>query len=509
MLGSYSDSVLRIDDAIARAKKFSQPGLALTDHGSLAKIYEFYYKAKLAGIKPILGSEIYFVDDAAYNIENEVNERFHTVLLAKNNQGLKNLIKINNESWEKNCLRNNFGLVDWNLLEKYNDGIIALSACLFGRVPQEYMTKGYAAAKKVAERFKGIFGGDFYLEVANHNLPEEKIANKGLIEIGEELDIDVLLTNDVHYLDKEDWQAHDMIIKTRFGFVSDFELDSREYWFKSEEEMQKLGFPQEYLDNTMKVYEKVDVHLEQLQKDEEKRTCFNLFETVISRSKAEEIVSSVMNTDEPDSQWVEKIADIPRSSSPAFEKMVKCTKSLVPIRTLYGIPFSQISGNYICNLAPFAVYEKTDVKPEEMLDKEKLIYFYYIKSNLMRSVETITELGGKFKDKQTYFFAGVIFYRLKDMRQSERFFREYIQRQKNAARHSRAYYFLGLITGDVSYFLKGIISNYKYDINYYGIGIKLFHSNRKNAARQYLKYFVKVTRNKEKKRKAEYLLSKY
>lgn len=502
--GSYSDSSLHIDDALRRVKQLGQPGIAITDHGSLAKIYEFYYKARQLELKPILGCECYFVDDAQYNIENNINHRYHIVLLAKSNQGLQNLVKIVNLSWEKNCYQNRIGLVDWALLEKYNEGLILLSACLFGRVQQEYINHGFEAAERVAKDFLDIFDDDYYLELSYHGLADEEKANEGQIKIARELGIPLVLTNDVHYLSKADWKVHDMIIKTRFGKVTDFKLDSQEYWLKSEEEMLALGFPKEYVEKTMEVYEKIDVKIEDIVCSQN-RVCFGLNEKIIDAAAAEKIVQDVTSQSNEDFQ--EKLIDIPREAMPDFNLVVECSDCLLPIRTFYNMPYSQITGEFLNKIMRSEILRKSASSLNDFLSEEQQLVYYYIKNDNKKAYEIIEKCSGDFKYVHSLFFSGVVCYKLGKKEESREFFISYLAQQKDKRRHARAYYFLGYLTNDYKYFLMGIIANPYYEMNYYGIGVTLYHHKRYNAAKAYLSYFSRHTSNKSKKRKAEYLLN--
>ncbi|MEA1929168.1 MAG: PHP domain-containing protein [Candidatus Auribacterota bacterium] len=252
-LGSYSDSVLVPDRALARVRELGQEAIAITDHGVIDYCYTFYQACRRNEIKPILGCEVYFVDDARASIAANDSYRNHLILLARSNRGYENLVKLVNRSWLDNNFGETRGLVDWKLLEEFNEGLIVLSACFWGSLPQKYITEGREAAEKEFAKYYDIFGKDFYPELGRHGIPDEEKANQGLIALSKRFGVTPVVTNDTHYLQPRDWQFHDVIIKTRFGYGTDFELDVRNYYLKSEEEMRDLGFPPEYYDMTMDI----------------------------------------------------------------------------------------------------------------------------------------------------------------------------------------------------------------------------------------------------------------
>lgn len=502
--GSYSDSCLRIDTALDRVKALGQPGIAITDHGSVAKIYEFYYKSKLRGLKPILGCECYFVDNAKYNIANNINQRYHIVLLASDNDGLQNLIKIVNYSWTNNCFQNRIGFIDWSLLEKYHTGLILTTACLFGRVQQEYLNNGMDAAEEIVKHFLDIFGEDFYLELSEHGLPDEDKTNTAQIILAKKFGIHPVVTNDVHYLYPDDWRIHDMVIKTRFGRATDFKLDSRQYWLKSEDEMKKSALPQEYLNNTMEIFDKIDVNIKNIP-IKKIFDCFALNEKMITQPKAKKIVSDLTGSE--NEEFESKLIGLPRGAGPDFKNLIECPTVLLPIRTLYNLPFSQIYGDYLNRIFDAPVFRKSEKIATQLFAQEKLLVYFYMTNNMEKSYAVIEKFSRNFTDVHSFFFAGIICYRLGYKKESTAFFHEYIEKQGNKRRHSRAYYFLGYLTDDYKYFIAGIIANSYYEMNYYGLGVTLFHLKKYNAAKAYLSFFIKNTTNTNKKSKAEYLLS--
>lgn len=244
--GSYSDSLLDPERVAEYLRDAGQRSIALTDHGVVDYAVPFYRSCRAAGIHPVIGCEVYFVDNARHSIERGDTYRNHLVLLAADDRGLANLVRLVNESWLENSFGEVRGLVDWELLEKYHRGLIALSGCFWGSLPRKYVTGGMEEAEAEFRRYYEIFGRDFYPELGRHGIEEEEEANRGLIELARRFGVTPVVTNDAHYRRPEDWEFHDILIKTRFGRATDFALDSREYYLKTEREMLDLGFPPEY-----------------------------------------------------------------------------------------------------------------------------------------------------------------------------------------------------------------------------------------------------------------------
>lgn len=238
-----------------------QSAVALTDHGELAFALPFYKVCLRYGIKPLIGCEIYFTEDAQYYIRHRMPERNHLILIAKNNDGYRNLIKLVSESWLSNCLGGRLGLVDWNLLQKYHEGLICLNGCYFGSLPLKIIRQGEKAGEKELRRYLELFREDFYPELMNLGFPEQEISNKGLISLSKKYNLKPVVTNDNHYPEPADWLAHDIIIKTRFGRPTDFSVGTKSIYLKSEEEMKQLGFPEEYLLNTQEIVDKCNINL--------------------------------------------------------------------------------------------------------------------------------------------------------------------------------------------------------------------------------------------------------
>lgn len=209
---SLLDGLAKIDELINEAKKYKMPALALTDHGNLYGAIEFYEKAKAAKIKPIIGCEVYLAPQGHKNKRKGIDDHpYHLVLLAKNYQGYKNLIQLITIAHLEGFYYK--PRIDDNLLKKYSYGLIALSACLQGKIPRLIVEKKLDQAEKTALFYKEIFGPDFYLELQHHpEIPEQEKVNQALIQMGKKLDIGLVATNDVHYLHPEDSQIQDILL---------------------------------------------------------------------------------------------------------------------------------------------------------------------------------------------------------------------------------------------------------------------------------------------------------
>ena len=209
---SLLDGLAKIEDIVAKAKEDGMEAVALTDHGVMYGAIEFYQKCKAAGIKPIVGVEAYIVDDRKRR-EHSEEERFHLILLAKNYQGYQNLVKLTSIAHMEGFYYK--PRIDFDVLREHAEGVIGISACLQGEVPRSIL-KGFNDEKieKIIEKYIGIFGKEnYYLEVQHHpNLPEQKIVNNKIFELGKKLNIPIVATNDSHYLDTEDAEAHDILL---------------------------------------------------------------------------------------------------------------------------------------------------------------------------------------------------------------------------------------------------------------------------------------------------------
>ncbi|MCX6339799.1 MAG: PHP domain-containing protein [Candidatus Aureabacteria bacterium] len=259
--GSYSDSVLSVDEGLDRAAALGLTAMAITDHGELA-LHPIFLEACLKrNMRPILGCECNFVENAARTIESGDTHRNHLILLARDDAGHRNLVSLISESWTNNCFQGQRGLVDWALLEKYHEGLVCLNGCYYGSFPLKIIREGMKAGERELRRYLDIFGEDFHPEMMSIGYELQKISNAGILELVPRYGLKPVITNDVHYPYPEDWIAHDIIIKSRYGSISDFSVETKSIWLKSEQEMLSLGFDSAYIRNTMEVAEKCRVRL--------------------------------------------------------------------------------------------------------------------------------------------------------------------------------------------------------------------------------------------------------
>lgn len=254
---SLLDGASKTKALVKRAVELGMPALAITDHGVMYGNMEFYIKAKEAGIKPILGCEAYI--NPTSRTDRSANSSYHLVLLAKNPTGYSNLCKLISISHLEGFYYK--PRIDREVLEKYHEGLIVLSACLGGEIPQYLMAGKIEQAKETALWYKNLFGDDFYLELQDHNMPEQKQVNALLIPMSKELGIKLVCTNDSHYTLKEDAYSQDALICIQTGKMLDDPKRMKfgpEYYLKSEEEMAAL-FPPESLTNTLEIASKCNV----------------------------------------------------------------------------------------------------------------------------------------------------------------------------------------------------------------------------------------------------------
>ena len=265
---SLLDGSSKIKELTARAKELGMDSMAITDHGVMYGVIDFYRAAREVGIKPILGCEVYVAPGSRFDRESGAGEDryYHLVLLAENNTGYKNLMKIVSKGFVDGFYYK--PRVDLKLLTTYHEGIIALSACLAGEV-QKYLARGmYEEAKRSALRYHEIFGKDhFYLELQDHGMPEQKMVNQGLLRLSQDTGLELVATNDIHYTYAEDAKAHDILLCIQTGKkVTDedrMRYEGGQYYCKSEEEMRKLfSYAQEAIDNTHKIAERCNVEIE-------------------------------------------------------------------------------------------------------------------------------------------------------------------------------------------------------------------------------------------------------
>ena len=265
---SLLDGSCKIKELAARAKELGMDSMAVTDHGVMYGVIDFYRAAKEVGIKPIIGCEVYVAPGSRFDREtsNGEDRYYHLVLLAENDTGYHNLMKIVSRGFVDGFYYK--PRVDYEVLETYHEGVIALSACLAGEV-QRYLARGmYEEACRSARHYEDIFGkGNFFLELQDHGIPTQKTVNQGLMRMSRELSMDLVATNDIHYILTEDAAAHDILLCIQTGKkVSDenrMRYEGGQYYVKSEEEMRALfPYAQEAIDNTHKIAERCNVEIE-------------------------------------------------------------------------------------------------------------------------------------------------------------------------------------------------------------------------------------------------------
>jgi len=253
---SLLDGLNKINNLASRVKELGMDAVAITDHGNMYGAVEFYEKMRKEGIKPIIGAEIY-VAPAGIENKNKDEDRFHLILIAKDLNGYKNLVKIVSKSFIEGFYYK--PRVDYKILEDYHSGLIAMSACLQGEVPSKALKEGKEGAKKALYKYIDIFGKEnFFIEVQDHEIPEEKTVIKTLTEISREEEVPLVATNDAHYLRKEDAKAHDILLCIQTLSKSDdperMRFQTNEFYVKSEEEMRKIFIEiPEAIDNTEKI----------------------------------------------------------------------------------------------------------------------------------------------------------------------------------------------------------------------------------------------------------------
>ena len=265
---SLLDGSNKIKECVKRVKELGMDSVAITDHGVMYGVIDFYRAAREIGIKPILGCEVYVAPNSRFDKEVTGGEDryYHLVLLAENNQGYSNLMKIVSRGFTEGYYYK--PRVDMEILREFHEGIIALSACLAGEV-QRYITKGLLEeAKKAALKYEDCFGkGNYFLEMQDHGIPEQQTVNTALLSMSRELNIPLVATNDVHYTYAEDEKPHDILLCLQTGKkLADedrMRYEGGQYYIKSEEEMRRLfPYAPEALENTHKIAERCNVEIE-------------------------------------------------------------------------------------------------------------------------------------------------------------------------------------------------------------------------------------------------------
>ena len=265
---SLLDGSNKIKEYVARVKELGMNSAAITDHGVMYGVIDFYREARKQGINPILGCEVYVAPNSRFDREvtGGDDRYYHLVLLAENNEGYENLTKIVSKGFVEGYYYK--PRVDKELLRTYHKGIIALSACLAGEVPR-YLTKGmYEEAKDRALEYQEIFGkGNYFLELQDHGIPDQQLVNQQLMKLSQETGIELVATNDVHYTYADDAKAHDILLCIQTGKkLSDenrMRYEGGQYYVKSEEEMAALfPYARQALENTQKIADRCSVEIE-------------------------------------------------------------------------------------------------------------------------------------------------------------------------------------------------------------------------------------------------------
>lgn len=263
---SLLDGSNKITELIARVKELGMTSVAITDHGVMYGVIDFYRAAKAQGIKPILGCEVYVTSGSRFDKENNNNVRYnHLVLLAENDTGFHNLMKIVSRGFTEGFYYK--PRVDYEVLEQYHEGVIALSACLAGIVASNLRKGFYEEAKKEALRLQEVFGeNNFFLEIQDHGIPEQKTVNQGMLRLNRETGIPLVATNDIHYTLASDEEPHDILLciqtQKKVEDENRMRYEGGQYYVKSPEEMEEIfPYAKEALENTNKIAERCNVEI--------------------------------------------------------------------------------------------------------------------------------------------------------------------------------------------------------------------------------------------------------
>ncbi len=264
---SLLDGACRLKEMVSSVKKKGQTAVAVTDHGNMFAAVEFYHEALAQGIKPIIGCEAYVANRTLYDKDNAFDSKpYHLILLCENMTGYRNLAKMISCAWVDGFYRK--PRIDNELLEKYHEGLICLSACMAGEIPRLISENETEAAYEKAQYYNDLFGsGNFYLELQDHGIAEQKNINKALIEMSQKLNIPLAATNDCHYIDREDADMHDILlcIQTASNVYDEgrMKFPSQEFYIKTEDEMRALfGQVPEAIENTQKIADRCSVVFE-------------------------------------------------------------------------------------------------------------------------------------------------------------------------------------------------------------------------------------------------------
>ncbi|MBD3167336.1 DNA polymerase III subunit alpha [bacterium] len=262
---SFLDGATKVQDLCRTALELGQPAVAITDHGNLCGAVDFYTTAKKVGIKPIIGCELYLTDSRRTEKGKDTYGRerpiYHQLLIAKNETGWRNLIKLSSVGYTEGFYRK--PRIDYDILEQHHEGLICLSGCIQSHINQTILHKGTDEALHVAGRLQDLFGEDFYIELQSHGIEDETVAMQGLIEVAKRIDARMVVTNDAHYTKREHADVHDVLLcvqtKSDIDDPRRFRFDGQEFYLKTGDEMAEL-FPDhpEAVTNTLEVAEKVE-----------------------------------------------------------------------------------------------------------------------------------------------------------------------------------------------------------------------------------------------------------
>ena len=257
---SLLDGIARINKLVEMTKERGYSACAITDHGNMFGTLQFFEACIKTGIKPIIGCEFYICNDL--HKKQGKDDIGHLILIAKNNDGLHNLYKLNGIAYVDGFYYK--PRIDYKALEEHSEGVICLSACLAGHIPQAILQRRFSEADELAMKLKNIFKDDFYLELQDHGLEEQKIVNSYLIDLAKRIDVKLVATNDVHYLNKEDAEMQDVLMCVQMGkYLEDqdrLRFQTNEFYLKTREEMEEMfGDMPEVLDTTVEIANKCDV----------------------------------------------------------------------------------------------------------------------------------------------------------------------------------------------------------------------------------------------------------
>jgi len=264
---SLLDGACRIQSLVETAKEMNMEALALTDHGVMYGVVDFYKEVKKVGIKPIIGCEVYLAPKSRFEKSGRGDEKSnnHLTLLAKNNEGYQNLIQLVTKAFIEGFYYK--PRIDWELLTQYHKGLVALSGCVAGEIPKLILNGQLEEAEKVSKKFAALFGDDFFLEIQDQGLEEQKVINEGLVKLSQATGIPLVATNDVHYLKQEDSVAHDVLLCIQTGTTlaeqKRLKFSSNHFYFKSPAEMSQLfaNLP-EALANSLEIAKRCNVKLD-------------------------------------------------------------------------------------------------------------------------------------------------------------------------------------------------------------------------------------------------------